>query len=118
MFIQDFHRHLPGILAAHPEHTTEISELGFQQDELQTPLVFTHGDLSSLNILASGDEIVGIVDWETAGRYPSYWEYTTDLNVNPQNQLWRDEADKFLSHMPNELGMEKIRLKYPWRRLI
>lgn len=34
------------------------------------PLKFTHGDLRSLNILACGDSIVGIVDWETAGWYP------------------------------------------------
>jgi len=34
--------------------------------------VFTHGDLSSLNVLVRGDQIVGIIDWETAGWYPSY----------------------------------------------
>lgn len=39
-----------------------------------SPIVFTHGDLSSLNILARVDDIVGIIDWETAGWYPSYWE--------------------------------------------
>jgi RIO-like serine/threonine protein kinase len=26
------------------------------------PLVFTHGDLSSLNILVCGDNIIGIID--------------------------------------------------------
>lgn len=29
--------------------------------------VFTHGDLSSLNILVQGEKITGIIDWETAG---------------------------------------------------
>jgi thiamine kinase-like enzyme len=74
--------------------------------------VFTHGDLSSLNVLASGDKITGIVDWETAGWYPSYWEYSTAWNVNLQNEFWRDEVDKFLEHMPEELEMEKLRLQY------
>ncbi|KAI8937905.1 hypothetical protein NX059_005589 [Plenodomus lindquistii] len=110
--IRDFHRHLRGGLEAHPEHKVEISELTSWQDEYSGPLVFTHGDLSSLNILAVGDEIVGIVDWETAGWYPSYWEYTNAWNVNPQNQFWRDEVDKFLQPMPEALEMEKIRLKY------
>jgi aminoglycoside phosphotransferase len=110
--IQDFHRHLRQGLEAHPEHESEISKLISQQDELRSPLVFTHGDLSSLNVLASGDKIVGIVDWETAGWYPSYWEYTTAWNVNPQNQFWREEVNKFLQPVPKELEMEKVRLKY------
>ncbi|KAH7405720.1 kinase-like domain-containing protein [Phaeosphaeria sp. MPI-PUGE-AT-0046c] len=79
-------------------HKPEISKL-ISEQELQSSLVFTHGDLSSLNILVSGDEVVGIVDWETAGWYPSYWEYTSAWHVNPQNQFWRDE-------------MEKIRVEY------
>ena len=110
--VRDFHRHLRGGLEANPGHRPEISELISRQDGLQCPVVFTHGDLSSLNVLASGDRVVGIVDWETAGWYPSYWEYTTAWNVNPQNQFWRDEVDKFLRPMPEELEMEKIRLKY------
>jgi len=36
------------------------------------PYGFTHGDLSSLSILARGDEVVAIVDWEIAGWCPSY----------------------------------------------
>jgi hypothetical protein len=32
--------------------------------------VFTHGDLSSMNILARGDNVVGIDDGETAGSIP------------------------------------------------
>ncbi|KAN0119420.1 Protein kinase-like domain containing protein [Hyaloscypha variabilis] len=64
------------------------------------PPVFTHGDLSSLNVLVREDQIVGIIDWETAGWYPSYWEYTT---------AW--QIDKFQEPMPAELEMEMIRLK-------
>ncbi|KAL6703514.1 hypothetical protein ACN47E_009612 [Coniothyrium glycines] len=109
---QDFHRHLRGGVEAHPLHNPQISELISQQDRFQSAPVFTHGDLSSLNVLASGDEVVGIIDWETAGWYPSYWEYTTAWNVNPQNQFWRDEVDSFLHPMHKELEMEKIRLKY------
>ncbi len=75
-------------------------------------LLLTHGDLSSLNILVRGDQVVGIVDWETAGWFPSYWEYTCARNSNPQNAFWAKEVDKFLTSMPYELKMEGIRRKY------
>ena len=111
--IQDFHRHLRGGLEAHPKHWPEISELISKQDKFgPPPPVFTHGDLSSLNVLASGDKVVAIIDWENAGWYPYYWEYTTAWNVNPQNQFWQTEVDKFLQPLPEELEMEKIRLKW------
>lgn len=35
-------------------------------------IVFTLGIFSSFNILVRRDEVVGIVDWETAGWYPEY----------------------------------------------
>ncbi|KAF7570572.1 aminoglycoside phosphotransferase [Pyrenophora tritici-repentis] len=111
--IHDFHRYLRGGLEAQPNHYPEISELISQQDKYGSPPpVFTHGDLHSANILASGDKVVGIVDWETAGWYPAYWEYTTAWNVNPRNLIWREAVDKFLQPLPEELKMERIRLKY------
>ncbi|KAK4034128.1 kinase-like domain-containing protein [Parachaetomium inaequale] len=75
-------------------------------------LVLTHGDLSSLNVMVERDEVVGIVDWETAGWFPPYWEYTCAKNVNPYNPFWADEVDGFLEPMPYELGMERIRQRY------
>ncbi|RAL16156.1 aminoglycoside phosphotransferase family protein [Aspergillus homomorphus CBS 101889] len=39
-------------------------------------IVFTHGDLNPRNILAEGGRITGIVDWENAGWFPEYWEYS------------------------------------------
>jgi hypothetical protein len=110
--IHDFHKYLRGGCEAHPDHLPEINKLIALQDRHCLPPVFTHGDLSSLNVLVRGDQIVGIIDWETAGWYPSYWEYTTAWQVNPRNYFWRGEIDKFLEPMPTELEMEMIRLKY------
>lgn len=109
--IQDFHRHLRMGLEYDDELQPDVQTLIKQQDQ-SWPLLFTHGDLSSLNILARGDEIVGIVDWETAGWYPAYWEYTSACQVNPQNSFWIHEIDKFLQPWPEELAMERIR----WER--
>ncbi|KAL2856737.1 hypothetical protein BJX68DRAFT_229393 [Aspergillus pseudodeflectus] len=94
-----------------PTLDAEVRDLITQQNR-SWPLVFTHGDLSSLDILARGDKIVGMIDWETAGWYPSYWEYTSAHQVNPQNSFCVDEIDKFLQPMPEQLKMEQTRQKY------
>ncbi|KAH7890944.1 kinase-like domain-containing protein [Phlebopus sp. FC_14] len=93
--IQDFHSFLRNGHRARPDHIPEINNMISLQDRPWPMPVFTHGDLSSFNIIVRGDEVVGIIDWETAGWYPSYWEYTT-----------------FLEPMPQELEMEKIRQRY------
>lgn len=90
----------------------DLKELASFHDQPWPRPVFTHGDLSSFNIIARGDEIVGIVDWETAGWMPPYWEYTSAWNVNPQNRFWQKEVDKFLDPLPYDLKMEAIRRKY------
>ncbi|KAF4635892.1 hypothetical protein G7Y89_g2199 [Cudoniella acicularis] len=110
--IDDFHRYLRGGFDAHPDHYPEVSRLIELQDRPWPGPVFTHGDLSSLNILIRGDEVVGIIDWETAGWYPSYWEYTSASQVNPRNYFWREEIPKFLEPIPEALEMETIRQKY------
>ncbi|CAG7947838.1 unnamed protein product [Penicillium nalgiovense] len=38
--------------------------------------VFTHADLNTSNILIDHGRLSGIVDWECAGFYPEYWEFT------------------------------------------
>jgi aminoglycoside phosphotransferase (APT) family kinase protein len=90
----------------------EISDLRrlieFHQTVLRAP-VLTHGDLSSLNILIQNDTVVGIIDWDTAGWLPYYWEYTMAWHANPQNCFWQNEVDKFLDTYEEELKMEKIR---------
>ncbi|KAJ6445289.1 kinase-like domain-containing protein [Purpureocillium lavendulum] len=93
-----------------PDDLRELVE--FHETPDPGPVVFTHGDLSSLNVLVRGDQVVAIIDWETAGWLPAYWEYACAWNVNPQNEFWRHEVDKFLDPMPYELGMEAIRRKY------
>ena len=39
-------------------------------------ICFTHGDLNARNILVDRGRLSGIVDWENAGWFPEYWEYT------------------------------------------
>ena len=107
-----FHQYLRNGHAKAPSGWPELEELVQLHARPWSKPVFTHGDLSSLNILVRGDDVVGIIDWETSGWYPPYWEYTTACNVNPRNYFWSDEIDKFLEPMPTELHMEQIREKY------
>ena len=109
--VSDFHRYLRRGTEARPGNFPEVNDL-IAAHEDKWPLCFTHADLSSLNILVRGDDVVGIIDWETSGWYPSYWEYTTAWNVNPQNEFWQKEVDRFLEPRPRELAMEKVRMKY------
>ena len=48
------------------------------------PPVFTHGDFQRKNVLLAGEanarEVV-LIDWETAGWYPSYWEHARALFI-------------------------------------
>ncbi|KAH8204687.1 hypothetical protein TruAng_001162 [Truncatella angustata] len=114
--IQDFHKELRNGVETEdlrdPLLVAGLSELISFHNKSWPTSVFTHGDLSSLNVLTRDDDIVGVIDWETAGWMPPYWEYTSAWNVNPQNRFWQEEVDKFLTPMPYELEMEKIRRKY------
>jgi aminoglycoside phosphotransferase len=114
--VHDFHRALRngiGIDHLREGHDwSELQRLILLHENSEKAPVFTHGDLSSFNILADGDKLTGIVDWETAGWLPSYWEYTSACDANPQNQFWMHEVDKFLLPQPDALEMEKIRKRY------
>lgn len=44
--------------------------------DIRHDIVFTHGDLNPRNILVEKGKVTGIVDWENAGWFPEYWEYT------------------------------------------
>ncbi|EME48351.1 hypothetical protein DOTSEDRAFT_67429 [Dothistroma septosporum NZE10] len=111
--VDSFHQYLRGGISAESSALpAAVNEL-IQLHNREWPLpVFTHGDLSSLNIMADGDRITGIVDWETAGWFPYYWEYTTARQVNFRNIFWREEIDKFLASWPEELRMEELRHAY------
>lgn len=118
--IDGFHRYLRGGFETLDKLTEEVKHnlptdvkrlIGLHHRSWADP-VFTHGDLSSLNIMVEGEKISGIVDWETSGWYPYYWEYTTACYVNFRNEFWRDEIDKFLTPHPEELSMEELRKTY------
>jgi serine/threonine protein kinase len=51
-------------------------------------ILFTHGDLKPHNILIRGSRITGFLDWESAGWYPEYWDFTTALRFTREDIWW------------------------------
>ena len=110
--IRNFHSFLTAGTTTSPDQFPDVNELITMYEDAEYTTRFTHGDLSSTNILVDGDKVTGIVDWDTCGWYPEYWEYITAWNVNPYNEFWRDEVGKFLQQYPEALKMNEIRQKY------
>ncbi|KAL2760728.1 hypothetical protein ACRALDRAFT_1059516 [Sodiomyces alcalophilus JCM 7366] len=80
---------------------------------------FTHADLNPSNIQYHNGRIVGIIDWEFAGWYPEYWEYTKMYFADrPVYNMFFDavEGDPGIEKYPEELKAERDiwRLISPW----
>ncbi|OIW31574.1 kinase-like protein [Coniochaeta ligniaria NRRL 30616] len=94
------------------EYDVEVREMAAKQDGPWPPPVFTHGDLNASNVLVDGDKVTGIIDWETSGWYPHYWEYTSVWYGNRIRPGWQSMIPKFLQPYPEELKMEITRQKW------
>jgi aminoglycoside phosphotransferase (APT) family kinase protein len=63
----------------------------------QSRVVFTHGDFRAANIMVDVDEsgryfVTGIIDWETSGFYPAYFESTRVLylfTLHQETDWWK-----------------------------
>ncbi|KAI5460472.1 hypothetical protein BGZ63DRAFT_414681 [Mariannaea sp. PMI_226] len=78
-------------------------------------ILFTHGDLNMCNILMQNGRISGIVDWETSGWYPEYWEYTKAHFVSRLQRRWLrivDEIFEQYGDFEDELETERHFWRY------
>lgn len=117
--IQDFHLWLRDGLRPeeHPnqkedEDWRDIKEMVAKQDGSWPAPVFTHGDMNPSNIFVYGTKVVAIIDWEFAGWYPYYWEYTSAWYGSRMRQEWQHDITKFLDPYPEALKMEITRQKW------
>ena len=64
------------------------------------PNVFTHGDLDWSNILIADKKVSGIIDLESSGYFPTYWEWVT-LKRSAETQ---NPDDSWFHFLANRLG--------------
>ncbi|KAL5329524.1 hypothetical protein ACEPPN_003038 [Leptodophora sp. 'Broadleaf-Isolate-01'] len=76
-------------------------------------IVFTHADLNMRNIIVEDGRITGIVDWENAGFFPEYWEYTKCHFGVRISKRWPKMIDAaFGNKYEAELGIERQYWEY------
>ncbi|KKZ60276.1 hypothetical protein EMCG_04987 [[Emmonsia] crescens] len=73
---------------------------------------FAHADLNPGNVLIHNGRLSGFVDWEFAGWYPEYWEYTKACYIVFKWQLWLEMMEKVFPDYPDELKAERIFQNY------
>lgn len=87
------------------EHVIEVHARDYQTR-------FTHGDLTAYNILVREGRVAAIIDWECAGWYPEYWEYTkAHYNYFYLTEFY-DMLDQRIDRYDEELEAER----QLWRR--
>lgn len=60
-------------------------------------------------MLAQNGNVVAIVDWECAGWYPEYWEYTWwAVSSYRSPQTWLDARDNIMDVYSEELRVEDL----------
>lgn len=90
----------------------DVKNMITKQDGPWPPPVLTHGDLNPFNILVRGDKVVGLIDWESSGWYPHYWEYTSTWLTSVTMTEWRGLLEKFIDPVSDELKMEETGNKW------
>lgn len=88
----------------------DARKLVFKSHDVKHEVFFTHADLNLRNILVDENgRISGIVDWECAGWYPEYWEYTKmHFGVRVTTRWIVDVIDRIFLGYRDELKAEDL----------
>ncbi|KAJ9657866.1 hypothetical protein H2198_004062 [Neophaeococcomyces mojaviensis] len=68
---------------------------------------FSHGDLCPSNLMVRDGRIVAIIDWEFAGWYPEYWDYTKSHFGILHIPDWYVEFEHAVPRYDDELAAER-----------
>ena len=61
------------------------------------PYTFTHGDLTNVNIMVDYGDLAGILDGESSGYFPVWWEFTcAGMGLGQDDKEWKDLLRKYL----------------------
>ncbi|KKZ64204.1 hypothetical protein EMCG_01489 [[Emmonsia] crescens] len=78
---------------------------------------FTHGDFQRKNIIIrrrpndtkTSQYEITLIDWETAGWYPSYWEYSIAMCAS----RWDDDWDEWIAKI-----LQPFDAQFPWLKML
>lgn len=63
------------------------------------PYTFTHCDLTNVNIIVDNGNLAGILDWESSGYFPVWWEFTcAGIGLGQEDKEWKELLRK---HLPD-----------------
>ncbi|EGY23432.1 uncharacterized protein VDAG_04870 [Verticillium dahliae VdLs.17] len=63
-----------------------------------TPYTFTHGDLTSVNIMVENGNLTGILDWEASGYFPVWWEFAcAGIGLGEEDKQWKTLLQGYMS---------------------
>ncbi|GBE87269.1 hypothetical protein SCP_1005160 [Sparassis crispa] len=76
-------------------------------------IVFSHGDFASRNIMLSEEgKLAAILDWETAGFWPEYWEWMkASIDIESEPYDWGDALDLILEPFDADALIENMFLR-------
>jgi aminoglycoside phosphotransferase (APT) family kinase protein len=61
------------------------------------PFTFTHGDLTFVNIMVKDGRVTGILDWESSGFFPVWWEFTcAGIGLSEEDVEWKNLLRKHM----------------------
>lgn len=81
------------------KHLPEKARLRFRERMPSAkPYTFTHGDLSTGNIIVKDGNLAGILNWESSSYFPVWWEFTcAGIGLGEEDTEWKALLRK---HMP------------------
>ncbi|KAB8221126.1 kinase-like domain-containing protein [Aspergillus novoparasiticus] len=76
-------------------------------------IVFTHGDFKAHNILVDDEgHLSGFLDWESAGWYHEYWEFTTAMRFGRDSCWFRVASwigwDQYLEELDSDVALNLL----------
>ena len=100
-----FRRNLPSAMSGN----IKLTHSDFHPGNIIVQLAITADSSGGVDLDTSSEKerycVRAIVDWETAGWYPEYWEYGINVALSPWNMDWIEALEKMTGPFPLQAAM-------------
>lgn len=98
------------IMSSNLSHVPEALRLKLR-DRMPNPepYTFSHSDLTDVNIMVDNGNLVGIIDWESSGYFPFWWEFAAlSIGLGEVDCQWKPMLRRHLCELANlpDFGIE------------